>query len=217
MEDGEWNFRRHARFHLPSSICHLRILLFLALAVFLAGCTPPGPRALLAGKKASGSRRLRRRGGAIEDRHDAAGHERAGVELLRRRAATRRPAGGRREGVSKRADVRPRPDGGALQSRLPLAGAKQTRRRRRRSSPPTRCGATTRRKAGSSSARRNSSCATCATAEKSFSTALSLNPNNAEALNGLGLARVARQPAAGRGEVFRRRRGGASRITRPRC
>ena len=52
MEDGEWNFsRRRAGFHLPSSIFHLRFLLFLALALFIAGCAPSGPRALLKGKK----------------------------------------------------------------------------------------------------------------------------------------------------------------------
>ena len=49
MEDGI--FGRHAVFHPPSSILHLRFLFFLALAVFISGCTPAGPRALLAGKK----------------------------------------------------------------------------------------------------------------------------------------------------------------------
>ena len=34
-----------------SSIFHPRCLLFLALAIFIAGCTPSGPRALLKGKK----------------------------------------------------------------------------------------------------------------------------------------------------------------------
>ena len=71
---------------------------------------------------------ITRRGGAIEDRHNTAGHERGGVELLWRRVATRRAAGGRRAGVSKRAEVRPRSGGGALQSRLPLAGAEPARR-----------------------------------------------------------------------------------------
>src|ERR1017187_8227716 len=49
MENGV--FGRRAVFHLPSSIFYLHFLLFLALALFIAGCTPCGPRALLKGKK----------------------------------------------------------------------------------------------------------------------------------------------------------------------
>ena len=49
MENGV--FGRRDVFHLPSSIFHLRFLTFLAFALFLAGCTPSGPRALLKGKK----------------------------------------------------------------------------------------------------------------------------------------------------------------------
>ena len=49
MENGM--FRRHAGFHFPSSIRHLRFLFFLVFAAFLAGCAPPGPRALISGKK----------------------------------------------------------------------------------------------------------------------------------------------------------------------
>ena len=48
MEDG---FFGGAPFPSPSSIFHPRFLLFLALAVFIAGCAPSGPRALLKGKK----------------------------------------------------------------------------------------------------------------------------------------------------------------------
>ena len=63
---------------------------------------------------------------------------------------------------------------------------------RRRNSPPTRCGAATTPegwlKLGSAQLRASDFLA----AEKSFSTALYLNTNNAEALNGLGLARVQR-------------------------
>src|SRR5271154_632620 len=33
------------------NLIHCGAILFLALAVFIAGCTPPGPRALLKGKK----------------------------------------------------------------------------------------------------------------------------------------------------------------------
>ncbi len=44
-------FRRRAGFHLRSSIFHLRFLLFLALAIFISGCSPSGPHALLKGKK----------------------------------------------------------------------------------------------------------------------------------------------------------------------
>ena len=55
-EDKEWRmengkFRHRAGFHLPSSICHLRFLVPLALALFLSGCSPSGPHALLKGKK----------------------------------------------------------------------------------------------------------------------------------------------------------------------
>ena len=94
------------------------LILFLLLAVFLTGCTPPGPRALLKGKK-------------LLDRGDYA----AAVEQLKTATAllpsnapawnylgvalpARRAAGGRGGGVSTRARARPRPGGGALQSRL---------------------------------------------------------------------------------------------------
>ena len=55
-DDGEWKmkngfFARSAFFHLPSSIVHLRFSLFLALAFFVAGCSPAGPRALRNGAK----------------------------------------------------------------------------------------------------------------------------------------------------------------------
>src|ERR1039457_6904759 len=55
-EDGEWKMengtvRRRSGCHLPSSIRQLRLLLSLALAIFISGCSPAGPRALLAGKK----------------------------------------------------------------------------------------------------------------------------------------------------------------------
>ena len=49
-EDGGWKpVRRHKS--RPFSILHPRFLLLLALAIFLAGCGPPGPRALLKGEK----------------------------------------------------------------------------------------------------------------------------------------------------------------------
>ena len=44
-------FRRRAGFRLPASIFHPRCLLFFALAILLAGCTPSGSRALFKGKK----------------------------------------------------------------------------------------------------------------------------------------------------------------------
>ena len=49
MENG--NIRQWAGFHLPSSIFHFRFLVPLALAIFILGCSPSGPRALLKGKK----------------------------------------------------------------------------------------------------------------------------------------------------------------------
>jgi len=44
-------FARSAFFHLPSSSVYLRFSLFLALAFFVAGCSPAGPRALRNGAK----------------------------------------------------------------------------------------------------------------------------------------------------------------------
>ena len=177
----------------PLAIFHSILACFSSCARrFHRGLHAVRPARAAQGQKASGSRRLRRRGGAVQDRHVAAGHERAGVELSRRGLPARRPAGRRRDGVSTRPDARPRPDGGALQSRLPVAGAEQTRRGRKRVYRLHACAAARRRKAGSSSASRNCRRTTSSPAEKSFSTALYLNPNNAEALNGLGLARVER-------------------------
>ncbi len=43
--------RRSAGGLSPSFILHVRVLLLLAFAVFISGCAPPGPRALVAGKK----------------------------------------------------------------------------------------------------------------------------------------------------------------------
>ena len=55
-EDGRWKIEdgiRHTigKFHSPFSIFHPRCFIFLALALFIAGCSPSGPRALLKGKK----------------------------------------------------------------------------------------------------------------------------------------------------------------------
>jgi Flp pilus assembly protein TadD len=43
--------RRCHDFHLPFAVLHLRFLLLFVLAIFIAGCAPSGPRALLKGKK----------------------------------------------------------------------------------------------------------------------------------------------------------------------
>ena len=65
-------------------------IVFLALAIFLAGCGPPGPRALLKGRKLLDRGDYSERGGAIENRDVVDGHQRAGVELSRRRVSARR-------------------------------------------------------------------------------------------------------------------------------
>ena len=133
-EDGEWrmenrNFRRSAGFHLPASIFHLLFLTAARARPFPHRLLAVRPACAAQRQKVSGPRRLCRRGGAIEDRHVAAGHQRAGVELPRAGVSSCRPAHGRGAGLPERAEVRPRPDGGALQPRLPLARTKQARRR----------------------------------------------------------------------------------------
>ncbi len=64
--------------------------------------------------------------------------------------------------------------------------------KRKRNSPPMRCGAATNRKSGSSSVRRNCTQVIFWRRKKVSAPSLYLSTNNAEALNGLGLARAER-------------------------
>jgi tetratricopeptide (TPR) repeat protein len=166
-------------------------IVFIAAAIFLAGCAPPGPRALLNGKK-------------LLERGDYAG---AVAEL--KTAASLLPANAQAwnyYGVALQRDGQPddaaKAYGRALsldrdlteahynlgclwleQNKPDAAKNEFTAYALRRGNDPAGW-----LKLGSAQLRLQD----LASAEKSFSTALNLNPNNAEALNGLGLARVQR-------------------------
>ena len=189
MENGI--FWRRAVFHLPSSIFHLRWLLFLALALFIAGCTPSGPRALLKGKK------LLERG----DYTAAVAQFKTATSLLATNAqawnylgvafqyagqptnavtAYKRALDFDRDLMAAHYNL------GCLwleQNRPDAAAGEFTAYTLRRPKAPEGW-----LKLGLAQFQSHD----LASAEKSFSTALYLSPNNAEALNGLGLARVER-------------------------
>jgi tetratricopeptide (TPR) repeat protein len=192
--DGGWKiengiFVRRAGFHLPSAIRHLRFLLFLALAVFIAGCAPPGPRALLAGKK------LLERG----DYADAVAQLKTATTLLFTNAPAWNYYGVALQHAGQPADavlayqnalkfdrdlVEAHYNLGCLwleQNKPEAARTEFTAYTLRRNNTPEGW-----LKLGSAQLKLHD----ILPAEKSFSTALSLNQNNAEALNGLGLARV---------------------------
>ena len=183
--------RRPAVCHLPSSIFHLRFLLLLTLALLIAGCTPPGPRALLKGKK------LLERG----DYAAAVGELKTATTLLPTNAqawnylgvACQR-AGQPEDAVTayQRALTLDRDlmeahyNLGSLwleQNKPAEARTEFTAYTLRRSNEPDGW-----LKLGAAQLRTSD----FLSAEKSFSTALYLNTNNAEALNGLGLARMQR-------------------------
>jgi tetratricopeptide (TPR) repeat protein len=193
-EDGGWNmengiFARRGVFHLPSAICQLRFLLFLALAVFISGCAPPGPRALLAGKK-------------LLERDDYVGAV-AQLKTATTLLATNAPAwnyyGVALQHAGQPADavlayqdalkfdrdlVEAHYNLGCLwleQNKPDAARTEFTAYTLRRNNAPEGW-----LKLGAAQLKLHD----VLPAEKSFSTALSLNQNNAEALNGLGLARV---------------------------
>jgi len=194
-EDGGWKMvngmvRWHAVRHLPSSICHLRPLLLLALAVFISGCSPAGPRALLAGKK-------------LLDRGDYAGavaQLKTATTLLATNAAAWNYYGVALQYAGQPADaaqayqnalkfnrdlVEAHYNLGCLwleQNKPDAARTEFIAYTLRRGNTPEGW-----LKLGSAQLKLHD----ILPAEKSFSTALSLNPNNAEALNGLGLAFVA--------------------------
>src|ERR1017187_814816 len=162
---------------------------FLALAVVISGCAPPGPRALLAGKK------LMDRGdypGAVEKLKTA-------TTLLATNAAAWNYYGVALQHAGQPADaaqayqnalkfnrdlVEAHYNLGCLrleQNQPDAARTEFTAYTLRRNNTPEGW-----LKLGAAKLKLHD----LLPAEKSFSTALSLNQNNAEALNGLGLARV---------------------------
>lgn len=183
--------RRPAGCHPPSAIRHLRILLLLTLALAIAGCTPPGPRALLKGKK-------------LLDRGDYAA---AVVEL---KTATALMSGNAQAwnyyGVACQRAGQPDEAVTAYQRALTLdrdllearynLGSLWLEQNKPAEAKTEFTAYTLRRnnepegwlKLGLSQLHTSDYIA----AEKSFSTALYLSTNNPEALNGLGLARIQR-------------------------
>ena len=182
---------RHAVCHLPSSMLHLRILFFLALAVFISGCAPSGSRALLAGKK-------------LLDRGDYAGAAaqfKTATTLLATNAAAWNYLGVALQHAGQPADaarayqnalkfdrdlVEAHYNLGCLwleQNRPDAARTEFTAYTLRRGNAPEGW-----LKLGAAQLKLHD----LLPAEKSFSNALSLNTNNAGALNGLGLASVER-------------------------
>jgi tetratricopeptide (TPR) repeat protein len=164
-------------------------MLFLALAVFITGCAPPGPRALLAGKK-------------LLDRGDYAGavaQLKTATTLLATNAAAWNYYGVALQHAGQLADA-----GQAYQTALKLdrdlveahynLGCLLLERDQPDAALTEFTAYTLRRnttpegwlKLGAAQLKLHD----LLPAEKSFSTALSLSQNNAEAWNGLGLARV---------------------------
>ncbi len=189
MENG--NFQRRAFRQLPSSIFHPRFLLLLTLALLLAGCTPPGPRALLKGKK------LLERGeyaSAVEQFKTA-------TSLLATNAQAWNYLGVALQGAGQPGDaadayqraltfnrdlMEAHYNLGLLwleQGKPDAARTEFTAYTLRRANAPEGW-----LKLGTAQLRSRDP----VSAEKSFATALALSANNAEALNGLGLARVQR-------------------------
>ena len=166
------------------------VMLFLALAVFITGCAPPGPRALLAGKK------LLERG----DYAGAVAQLKTATTLLATNAAAWNYYGVALQHAGQPSDavlayqnalkfdrdlVEAHYNLGCLrleQNQPEAARTEFTTYTLRRNNAPEGW-----LKLGAAQLTLHE----LLPAEKSFSTALSLNQNNAEALNGLGLARVA--------------------------
>ena len=185
------NLKRPSVFHLPSAIRHLRLLLFLTLALFIAGCTPPGPRALLKGKK------LLERGdyaAAVVELKTATALLPANAQAWNYLGVACQRAGQPADAVTayQRALTLDRDlleahyNLGSLwleQNKPAEAKTEFTAYTLRRSNEPEGW-----LKLGSAQLLTSDFIA----AEKSFSTALYLNTNNAEALNGLGLAFIQR-------------------------
>jgi len=188
MEEGF--FRRRAVCHRPSSIAHLRPLFFLALALFISGCSPAGPRALLAGKK------LLDRG----DYTEAVAQLKTATTLLATNAAAWNYYGVALQYAGQPADAAQAYQNALKFNRdlmeahynlgcLWLEQNKPDAARMEFTAYTLRRGNTPEGwlKLGSAQLKLHD----ILPAERSFSTAHSLDTNNAEALNGLGLAFVA--------------------------
>jgi tetratricopeptide (TPR) repeat protein len=166
-------------------------IIFLTVALFLTGCTPPGPRALLKGKK------LLERGdyaAAVEQFKtattllpaDAQAWNYLGVACQRAGQPAEAAAAYQRAITLDRDLVEAHYNLGSLwleQNKPDAAITEFTAYTLRRGNEPQGW-----LKLGSAQLHSSDFLA----AEKCFNTALTLNPNNAEALNGLGLARVER-------------------------
>ena len=197
-EDGRWKIedgirRAVEKFHSPFSILHSRFfsLLLLALAIFISGCSPSGPRALLKGK------RLLDRG----DYPGAVAQLKTATSLLATNAPAWNYLGLAYHRAGQAADavvayqralaldrdlVEAHYNLGCLwleQNKPDAARTEFTAYTLRRGNTPDGW-----LKLGLAQLRIHDLSA----AEKSFGTALYLNTNNAEALNGLGLAQVQR-------------------------
>ncbi len=197
-EDGRWKIEDGTRqvienFHFPSSILHPRfVFLFtLTLAVLITGCSPSGPRALLKGKK------LMERG----DYPAAVAQFKTATSLLATNAQAWNYLGVACQyaGLSAEAAtayqralaldrdlMEAHYNLGCLwleQNKPDAAASEFVAYTLRRSKAPEGW-----LKLGLAQLRAHD----LAAAEKSFSTALYLSPDNPEALNGLGLARVER-------------------------
>ncbi len=195
LEGGSWLMengisRRRAVCHPPSAIRHLRFLFFLALAVFISGCAPPGTRALRAGKK-------------LLDRGDYAGAAaqlKAATTLLATNAAAWNYYGVALQCAGQPADAAQAYQT-ALKFNRDLAEAHYNLgclwlEQNRPDAARTEFTTYTLRRANALDGWLKLGAAQLKLhdllpAEKSFSTAYYLNTNSAGALNGLGLARVA--------------------------
>jgi tetratricopeptide (TPR) repeat protein len=172
-------------------ICRRSAIFFIALAIFIAGCTPPGPRALLKGKK------LLDRG----DYADAAAQLKIATSILATNAQAWNYLGLAYHHAGQPADavvaynralmlnrdlVEVHYNLGCLwleQNRPDAAKTEFTAYTLRRGNAPEGW-----LKLGLAELHAHE----LVSAEKSFNTALSLSPDNAGALNGLGLAQIQR-------------------------
>ena len=189
MENGF--FGRRAVCHLPSSIFHPRFLLFLALALMLAGCTPSGPRALLKGKKllehgdyAGAAAQLKTATTFLATNAQAWNY--LGVACQHAGQTADAVAAYQRALALDRDLMEAHYNLGCLwleQNKPDAAESEFTAYTLRRSKAPEGW-----LKLGLAQLHSED----LAAAEKSFSTVLYLNPNNPEALNGFGLTHIER-------------------------
>jgi tetratricopeptide (TPR) repeat protein len=195
-ENGRWKIEdgiRHAvkKIHSPFSIFHPRFLFFLGLAIFIAGCTPSGPRALLKGKKllengdyAGAAAQFKTATSLLATNAQAWNY--LGVACQHAGQTDDAVAAYQRSLALDRDLMEAHYNLGCLwleQNKPDAAVSEFTAYTLRRSKAPEGW-----LKLGLAQMQSHD----VAAAEKSFSTVLYLNPNNAEALNGFGLARMER-------------------------